>query len=413
MSRELSGAIPSMKPKLHVIVKDMFLTVRGFFIPFFMIGVCLTLSAAAIAVTVLVMIILERWTMVDSASLHSVGIAIITGIAASGFISVVIEGGNNYRWNQRRQLILSNYLRAVSSYEFNIQGECVHPLIQVCQYYHIKLDETKYCGLLDEENFDEEFEEEPELPNRFVMLAEEYAKLYPILQEVYTNDKEYLKQREIDVLERLFNADQTIRRTYITELTYLCHEQQKGPKRTQWAVLHKLFPDSLERTALEIELEQEVAHFVDVMMQHTYLQEEVNETLLKGVDISVQHLYGGIADENWEEHGGYDMVTDALLEALHILDGATEEDTCTDEQREKERHRHRQFISRRLSEAYQEIDTYLSMLRKETLKEPCYWVEGVLTKGMLEQNTYCLQEIQNQCQSKSMEESEEFPDEKA
>ena len=272
MSRELSGAIPSMKPKLHVIVKDMFLTVRGFFIPFFMIGVCLTLSAAAISVTVLVMIILERWTMFDSASLHSVGIAIITGIAASGFISVVIEGGNNYHWNRRRQLILSNYLRTISSYEFNIQSECVHPLIQVCRYYHIKLDETKCCGLLDEENFDEEFEEEPELPNRFVMLAEEYSKLYPVLQEVYTNDKEYLKQREIDVLERLFNADQTIRRTYITELTYLCHEQQNGPKRTQWAVLHKLFPDSLERTALEVELEQEVAHFVDTMMQHTVLE---------------------------------------------------------------------------------------------------------------------------------------------
>ena len=58
---------------------------------------------------------------------------------------------------------------------------------------------------------DEEFEEEPDLPNRLMLLAEEYSEIHPILREAYTNNKEYLKQQEIDVLERLFEADQTIR----------------------------------------------------------------------------------------------------------------------------------------------------------------------------------------------------------
>ena len=171
MPDELSGALPLMQPKLRIIIKDVLLTVRGFFTPFFMMGICLTLSAAAIAITLLVMIVLESLTEVDAESLHSVVIAIITGIAASGFVSIVIEGGNNYRWNQRRQLILSDYLRAVSSYEFNIQGRCIHSIIQVCQYHHVKLDETKCHGLsgslLGEE--DEEFEEEPDLPNRLML----------------------------------------------------------------------------------------------------------------------------------------------------------------------------------------------------------------------------------------------------
>ena len=117
MSDELSSALPFLKPKFRFLLKDLFLTVRGFFTPFFMMGICLTLSAAAIAITVLIMAVLEKLPAVDTESLHSVVVAIITGIAASGFVSIVIEGGNNYRWNQRRQLILSDYLRAVSGYD--------------------------------------------------------------------------------------------------------------------------------------------------------------------------------------------------------------------------------------------------------------------------------------------------------
>lgn len=452
MPDELSGALPLMQPKLRIIIKDVLLTVRGFFTPFFMMGICLTLSAAAIAITLLVMIVLESLTEVDAESLHSVVIAIITGIAASGFVSIVIEGGNNYRWNQRRQLILSDYLRAVSSYEFNIQGRCIHSIIQVCQYHHVKLDETKCHGLsgslLGEE--DEEFEEEPDLPNRLMLLAEEYSEIHPILREAYTNNKEYLKQQEIDVLERLFEADQTIRDIYCQELHCLCLRQQtKEPEqtqqlalpklvpdklkrcasqllhglgnkrqaeeadRTQWPVLHKLFPEDLKYYASEAELEQEIARFVDTMMQHTDLQEKVHKTLLKGVDISIQQLYGGTAEENWEEHGGYNMLTDTLLESLHLLEGMAEEDADTEEQWEKNQQRHRQFMSRRLSEAYQEINAYLSVLRRETLKEPCYWVKNKFTKSVLDQNLYCLQEIQNQCQEETTEETEERSDETA
>lgn len=450
MSDELSGALPFLKPKFRFIIKDLFLTVRGFFIPFFMMGICLTLSAAAIAITVLIMAVLEKLPTVDTESLHSVVVAIITGIAASGFVSIVIEGGNNYRWNQRRQLILSDYLRAVSGYEFNIQSKCTRPLICVCQYHHIKLDETKFHSLsgslLDEEEFDEEDDEEPELPNRFMMLAEEYAEIYPLLREAYANSKEYLKQCEIDALEQIFKADQTIRDIYSQELYCLCLRQQteepeqtqqpalhkllpgklrhyasevlhslchkrqsESPEQTQWPVLHNLFSDSLKYDASEIALKQEIAHFVDSMMQHTDLQEKVHKTLLKGVDISIQQLYGGTADENWEEHGGYNMLTDTLLEALHLLEGMSEEGICTEEQREKNQQRHRQFISRRLSEAYQEIDVYLSALRRETLKEPCYWIKGKFTQSVLDQNLYCLQEIQNQCQEEPKEEGVEKP----
>lgn len=411
MDRELSGALSLMKPKLRIRIKDVLLTVRGFFIPFFMMGTCLALSTVAIIVTILVMMILEKMTEVNTVSLHSVGVAIITGIAASSFISVVIEGGNNYRWNQRRQLILSDYLRAVSSYEFNIQARSVHSIIQVCQHHHIKLDEAKCHGLfgslLAGKDFAKELDEEPELPNRFTLLAKEYAKLYPVLKEAYVNNKEYLKQQEIDVLDHLFKADQTIRHTYGQELICQCHGERKNEQgEMQWPTQHKLFPDGLRYAVAKVTLEEEVARFVNTMMQHGELQEKVNETLFDSVEISIQQLYGGTADENWEEHGGYNMVTDALLESIHILE-EMEEDTCTEEQREKKQQRHRQFVLRRLSEAYQEIDACLSVLRRGTWKEPCYWIEDELTKSVLEQNLYCLREIQNQLQ----EETAEKPDE--
>ena len=47
------------------------------------------------------------------------------------------------------------------------------------------------------------------------------------------------------------------------------------------------------------------------------------------------------------------------------------------------------------------------------MKEPCYWVKNKFTKSVLDQNLYCLQEIQNQCQEETTEETEERSDETA
>lgn len=53
----------------------------------------------------------------SSSTRYAIAMAIVTGVIASGLVSLALEMCNNYRHNRKRFVVLNYYLHVVSSYE--------------------------------------------------------------------------------------------------------------------------------------------------------------------------------------------------------------------------------------------------------------------------------------------------------
>lgn len=104
----------------HKSVKDVFLYIFLAFRPVTTLVSCLVF---VIAVSIPCVILMSKSP--DDSTVYNVSFALLTGILASGFVSLIIEMANNYRHNHQRLLVLHEYLFAVAKYEKYVDW-CLH-----------------------------------------------------------------------------------------------------------------------------------------------------------------------------------------------------------------------------------------------------------------------------------------------
>lgn len=104
----------------HKSAKDFFLYILLAFRPVTTLVSCLVFVIA----TSIPCVVLMSKSPHDS-TVYNVSFALLTGILASGFVSLIIEMANNYRHNHQRLLVLHEYLFAVAKYEKYVDW-CLH-----------------------------------------------------------------------------------------------------------------------------------------------------------------------------------------------------------------------------------------------------------------------------------------------
>ena len=101
-------------------VKDFFLYLLLALRPITTLVSCLIF---VIAVSIPCVVIMSKSP--HDSTVYNVSFALLTGILASGFVSLIIEMANNYRHNHQRLLVLHEYLFAVAKYEKYVDW-CLH-----------------------------------------------------------------------------------------------------------------------------------------------------------------------------------------------------------------------------------------------------------------------------------------------
>ncbi|WP_407425083.1 hypothetical protein [Treponema sp.] len=96
--------------------------------------------------------------------------AILTGIVASVFVSLILEMMNNYRHNYKRLLVLHDYLMTVANYEDHVEW-CIHG----------RTDEL--CP--------------KDFSARNMAVAELVLETGPVIEAAYNTGKEYMSLEEI------------------------------------------------------------------------------------------------------------------------------------------------------------------------------------------------------------------------
>lgn len=104
----------------HKSFKDRFLYVALAFRPLAPLVICI-LMVVVVSIPCVVLML----KMPNSSAFYNVAFALLTGIIASGFVSLLIEMLNNYRHNYQRLLVLHEYLLSVAKYEDYVQW-CFH-----------------------------------------------------------------------------------------------------------------------------------------------------------------------------------------------------------------------------------------------------------------------------------------------
>ena len=100
--------------------KDRFLYVALAFRPLAPLVICI-LMVVVVSIPCVVLML----KMPNTSGFYNVAFALLTGIIASGFVSLLIEMLNNYRHNYQRLLVLHEYLLSVAKYEDYVQW-CFH-----------------------------------------------------------------------------------------------------------------------------------------------------------------------------------------------------------------------------------------------------------------------------------------------
>ena len=124
---------------------------------------------------------------------YSVAMAILTGVIASGLVSISIELANNYRHNRQRFVVLSEYLYMISSYE---------QFMRWANYGKA----GRYIEEYDPHQGDEDFD----LTEREKGVAELVYVFGPIMEDALEKGREYLSIKEIQHVTQVVDAINSI-----------------------------------------------------------------------------------------------------------------------------------------------------------------------------------------------------------
>lgn len=124
----------------------------------------------------------------DSAG-YSAAMAILTGVIASGLVSISIELANNYRHNRQRFVILNEYLYMVSMYE----------------QFIIWASHGAYRPYSDESGINW-FAKELECTKREQAVAEIILEFGPVIEQAVLSGREYLSIKELQFATRAVDA---------------------------------------------------------------------------------------------------------------------------------------------------------------------------------------------------------------
>ncbi len=154
---------------------------------------------------------------------YSVAMAILTGVIASGLVSISIELANNYRHNRQRFVVLSEYLYMISSYE---------RFMSWANYGKAGPYKEEYESHLGDEDFD--------LTDREKGVAELVYAFGPIMEDALEKGREYLSIKEIQHVTQVVDAINSIEeqargflRENLKDQTYEAFDCFKEPFRSK------------------------------------------------------------------------------------------------------------------------------------------------------------------------------------
>ena len=136
---------------------------------------------------------------------YSITMAILTGVVASGLVSISIELANNYRHNRQRFVVLNEYLYIISSYE---------RLVEMASY-------GDYQEYSDDYNVEEK-------GRRLKAITEVIGYVAPVVERAVKEKGEYLSIKElqmatraIDAAEKVEDAIRDVIRAHMSSRQYL------------------------------------------------------------------------------------------------------------------------------------------------------------------------------------------------
>lgn len=151
--------------------------------------ICAVLTLLVAIPCVLILISSE-----SSSTRYAVAMAIVTGVIASGLVSLALEMCNNYRHNRKRFVVLNYYLHVVSSYEEYVNWSS-HG-----KYEKYDKDACHYLS----------FQETGEISNRLRGVAELVLIVAPPVDEALEKGSEYLSVKEMQYATRVKDAAEDI-----------------------------------------------------------------------------------------------------------------------------------------------------------------------------------------------------------
>lgn len=125
----------------------------------------------------------------QDSTVYSVAMAILTGVVASGLVSISIEGVNNYRHNRARFVVLNEYIYITSMYESFVK----------CASHG---DYATYTGEHELHLNDDDFD----LSAREKAVCELVLNIGPIIDNAVDIGKDYLSIQELKLATKVVDA---------------------------------------------------------------------------------------------------------------------------------------------------------------------------------------------------------------
>ena len=184
------------------------------FRPINVVLICLCLT---IMISIPCVVIMHRFPKDGTG--FSASMAVLTGVIASGLVSIAIELANNYRHNRQRFVVLNEYLYMVSMYEENIEW--------ASHGNYVPFDQK---GTIDW------FEPEPELPPRMQAVADVMLLYGKVMEEAVKNYREYLSVKElqtatlaVDATDKLGDYISDIINNHLSSRQHRCYDDLDEP----------------------------------------------------------------------------------------------------------------------------------------------------------------------------------------
>ena len=158
----------------HKTIKDYFLYLKLAFRPLTTLLICIILSIVVAIPCIILMI-----TTKEGELANNVAFAMLTGVVASGLVSIAVEMAGNFRHNYQRLLILHEYLLTVANYEEHVQW-CLH-------------------GRTDDDC-------PGDFTARNMAVSELVLEIGPVIEAAYKDGKEYMSLEEIKHVIKVIEA---------------------------------------------------------------------------------------------------------------------------------------------------------------------------------------------------------------
>ena len=158
----------------HKTIKDYFLYLKLAFRPLTTLLICIILSIV-VAIPCIIFLVTTK----EGELANNVAFAMLTGVVASGLVSIAVEMAGNYRHNYQRLLILHEYILTVANYEEHVQW-CFH-------------------GRTDDDCLGE-------FTARNMAVSELVLEIGPVIEAAYKDGKEYMSLEEIKHVIKVIEA---------------------------------------------------------------------------------------------------------------------------------------------------------------------------------------------------------------